>query len=192
MKRDAYLLAAFVSKLLIAAAATPNAFATDDPPNFPPFEEIAAARPTSPPPTPAPSEPPDSAPLMEHLKLLSEFLELPPEKLENIRKTILVIESLNEEERARLRKKLERVQLDLVNTGDQIGALTADLSPIESKTFKRYWLSLPEPKRTAIEAELTGLDSQKKTEKLREHIKAFSEREARLIETFQSPSKDVR
>ena len=194
MKRFQHLSIIAISMVFLAtsSASAPTAEAATPPPNLPTSEELAAARPKTPPPTPPPSETPDSAPLMEHLKLLSEFLELSPEKLENIRKTILVIEGLDEAERTRLRENLKRAQLDLENTGDKIGDLAAELSPPEVKTFKRYWLSLAPPQRKTIEVELAGLDKEGKAEALRQHITAFAKQEARWLKAFRSKSSRPR
>lgn len=155
---------------------------------LPSAEEIAAARPTTPPPTPPPAGVPDSAPLIEHLKLLREFLDLPPGKLENIRKTIAVIEGMDESERARLRASLKRIQLDLENTGETIGDLASELTTAEKKAFKRYWLSLPPPRRKSIEGELASLSPSEQTEALRRHISLFTRREAHLLEAFRAKS----
>jgi tRNA isopentenyl-2-thiomethyl-A-37 hydroxylase MiaE len=149
-------------------------------------EEIIESKPTAPPPTPPPTQIPDSGPLLERLRLLNEFLDLSPKELENIRQTVVAIERMDEAERARLRKNLKRIQVDLESSGDKMSSIAAKLDDKQQPTFKRFWLSLRQSERTRFETELAKLNEKEKTEMIQERLAIFIEREQRLLKNLHS------
>ncbi len=127
----------------------------------------------------------DASELHAQLELLNEFLRLPPEQLQRIRRTIHLIESLSPEERASMQKRLARMQLDASQVAGDVAPLSEWLSPKEMSRLKRFWLSIPEEERGRLKQEYKQLPEEARKPWVKKCLARFLEREARILEEMR-------
>lgn len=150
------------------------------PPPLPP--EVLAQRPTEPPPGM-----PDPTELREQLALLYEFLSAPPEKLEKMRRTIELIESMSPENREFLRMRLVKLQEDAPALEAEIAEYAAKLEKEDQTLARRYWLSLRADEREAEREKLDQMQKDERTGYLAAQVESFREKQAELRERLQKP-----
>jgi hypothetical protein len=175
--------------LSLASTAQPRT-PTEAPQKLPPkpeiSEEVLASRPSAPPRDRPPEKAPDTTQLFAQLELLYEFLSLPPEQIIRIQNTLTMIENLSTEERARMRQRLERMQVDIGQTEQTMTLFTSFLNESEQLEFRRFWLSLKTLQRESLREQFTQTGEDQKSAWIQQQLDAYRKQQREVHQRLHS------
>lgn len=162
---------------IAATAQTPRSLPSDLPPRPEIPAEVLSSQPKAPPPEAPPTTIPDSSELYAQLELLYDFLNLSPQHLQRISRTIALIERLSPEERTQMRKRLERMQLDLGGIEEALAPFSSYLAGQAQLDFRRFWISMPPSERRRLTDQLATLEASERPDWVQAHLQRFYEHE---------------
>lgn len=129
------------------------------PPPFP--ADILAKKLPAPPDT---GDVPKLDDLRNRLTLLNQFLDLPPEKLCQIRETIAAIEKMSDKDRQSLRVAIDQFFKMHPDTQKTVVSHMQHIDPKDRNLLRQYWFSMTAEQRAAERQKLMGMSPTERAE----------------------------
>lgn len=125
-----------------------NASPIIQPPGLPTPPTIPESIRTNPP-TP-PANLPDSAALMEQLRMMEHLLQLTPEQLVRLRQALEIIERMSENDRIVMRQRLQHMRTVSQKSDSQLRWVAQQVPTQHRRSAAQFWLSLTDDARSEL------------------------------------------